>query len=97
LEEKKMRFSAWLEEKEEIFITAIPPGQDYLDKPQIAGQTNYVLQLVAGASTAAQTVEGTLGPVIRPQLERLRDRLIQMFPPPQIGTTATGAGVPKKP
>ena len=78
-----MRFAAWLTQQEEIVIKTLPAGQQYMGFAQHPGQPNYVLELVAGLNTAAASVQGTLGPVTQSQLEALRDRLLQHFPPQQ--------------
>jgi hypothetical protein len=85
-----MRFSQWLDQQEELVPRQLPAGAaHYQGIPLIAGQVNYVLESISGFHTAAATVQGFLGPITRPQLERLRDRLNQMFPAPAAG----GAGV----
>ncbi len=63
-----MRFSAWLAQQEEFQVTALPMGQQYMGTAQHPGQQNYQLELVASFNTAAASVQGTLGPMTRPQL-----------------------------
>lgn len=88
-----MRFSAWLSQQEEIRAIQLPPGVQYQGMPMVQGQTNYALELVSGVGTAAEAVEAFLGPVTRPQLERLRDRLVHFFPLPPIGSAAGAGGL----
>jgi hypothetical protein len=51
-----MRFAAWMAQQEELLVTALPAGQQYIGTAQIPGQTNYVIELVSGANTAAAAV-----------------------------------------
>jgi hypothetical protein len=90
-----MRFYQWLAQQEEVVPRQLPVGAQYQGVQLIAGQTNYALESISGVNTTVPVVEGFLAPLTRPQLERLRDRLIQMFPLPAVPATAgggTGAG-----
>jgi hypothetical protein len=85
-----MRFSQSLAQQEELVPRQLPQMAHYQGIPLIAGQVNYVLESISGFNTAAATVQGFLGPVTLPQLEHLRDRLMQMFP---VGGGGAGGGV----
>jgi hypothetical protein len=91
-----MRFSAWLQQQEEIRVVKLPPGAQYQGVALVAGQTNYALELVSGMNTGAEKVEAVIGPLMRPQLERLRDRLVKDFPFPVAGAASAG-GIPPVP